>query len=58
MSMRKAINNHCKKCIYDEYSEGTWRAQVEGCTSKDCSLYQLRPITRISTEKRAKETQK
>ena len=43
-SMRKAINEKCKECIYDPLSGlGTWRQQTEGCTSTDCPLYELRP---------------
>ena len=48
MSMRKAINDKCKDCIYDEYGEGTWRKQVEFCTCNDCPLYPYRPVTRES----------
>jgi len=45
-SMRKAINAKCKECIYDENinGNGTWRQQVEGCTSPLCPLFPLRPI--------------
>lgn len=45
MSMRKAINDMCKDCIYDEYEPGTWRAQVEACPCTECPLYQYRPKT-------------
>ena len=44
-SMRKAINDMCKYCIYDETSTGTWRQQVEACTSPTCPLYSLRPVS-------------
>lgn len=45
-SMRAAINAKCRECIYDERGgAGTWRQQVEACTSLDCSLYPLRPIS-------------
>jgi hypothetical protein len=44
MSLRKAINDYCKGCIYDSLSGlGTWRQQVEGCTSPECELYPVRP---------------
>ena len=44
MSLRTAINDYCKGCIYDPFSGlGTWRQQVEGCTSPDCELYDVRP---------------
>jgi hypothetical protein len=45
-SMRKAINDKCKECIYDVVSgPGTWRQQVEACTSRSCPLYAVRPIS-------------
>lgn len=40
MSLRKAIDAKCKDCIYDPLSGlGTWKQQVQGCTSKDCGLW-------------------
>jgi len=45
-SSRKAINAKCKDCIYDPVDGGTWRQQVEACTSPDCPLFQLRPVSR------------
>lgn len=46
MSLRKAINEKCKDCIYDPLDSGNWRQQVTGCTSRDCSLWLVRPISR------------
>lgn len=43
MSLRKAVNEKCKSCIYDKYAGGTWRAQVEACTCTICPLYPVRP---------------
>ena len=43
MSLRKAINAKCKECIYDKLGEGTWRQQVEKCSSPSCPLYPVRP---------------
>lgn len=43
-SLRKAINATCKECIYDPYDTGTWRKQVQACTSPKCPLYPLRPL--------------
>jgi hypothetical protein len=51
-SLRKAINAQCKDCIYDSYDKGTWRQQVEECTSYNCSLYPVRPRP-IATKKEA-----
>lgn len=45
MSRTKAINEHCKACIYDKHDSGTWREQVENCGSQHCALWQHRPKT-------------
>ena len=45
MSLRKAIDEHCKSCIYDSLAPGTWRKQVEECTVTVCKLYPVRPLT-------------
>jgi hypothetical protein len=42
--LRSAINSMCKDCIYAPYDKGTWRQQVEECTSYNCSLYDVRPL--------------
>lgn len=44
---RKLINEKCKDCIYDPLSRlGNWKQQVEGCTSKNCALWPVRPVPR------------
>ena len=44
-SLRAAINDKCRECIYDSVAgAGTWREQVTACTSKACPLYPLRPL--------------
>ena len=43
MSLRKAINQHCKSCAYDDLALGTWRQQVTLCGVKSCALYDIRP---------------
>lgn len=45
MSLRNAINNKCKDCIYDSKAPGSWRAQVTLCSVKSCPLWHLRPKT-------------
>lgn len=46
-SRAKAINQHCKDCIYDDQGGvGTWRQQVEACTVVKCALYEFRPISK------------
>lgn len=44
-SLREAVDAMCKACIYDPVCQGTWRKQVEECTSPDCPLYPVRPTT-------------
>lgn len=47
---RAAVDAKCKDCIYDPLSGlGTWRQQVEGCTSPQCPLYPIRPVARGKT---------
>ena len=41
--LRAKIDAKCCECIYDPYAEGTWRKQVENCTSFTCPLYEVRP---------------
>ncbi len=43
--LRAPVNVMCKQCIYDPSQEGTWRKQVENCTSRDCALYRVRPLS-------------
>ena len=45
VGLRGKINAKCCECIFDVYSEGTWRQQVEKCTSLACPLYSVRPIS-------------
>jgi hypothetical protein len=44
--LRGKINAKCCECIYDPYQEGSWRLQVEKCTSPLCPLYEVRPISK------------
>ena len=50
-SLRKAIDAKCRECIYDPIAAGTWRQQVEECTSKACPLYLCRPRPSVSRGK-------
>ena len=46
-SMRRAINEKCRECIYDPIgSPGNWRQQVQACTVTGCPLWPLRPISK------------
>jgi len=52
-SLRAAVNAKCRSCIYDPGSgNGTWREQVEACTSSNCPLHPFRPISGAKTGKR------
>lgn len=42
-SLRSAINEACRNCIYDSRGAGSWRAQVAACTAHTCPLYVVRP---------------
>ena len=42
VGLRGKIDAKCCECIYDPYSEGTWRKQVENCTSCSCPLFSVR----------------
>ena len=44
MSLRNAINAHCRDCIYDPLSGGgTWREQIAQCSVISCALWPVRP---------------
>lgn len=43
ISLRNRINDHCRQCIYDPCSPGSWRQQVTLCSVKSCPLYDVRP---------------
>lgn len=42
-SRKRAIEQHCRNCIADEYAPGTWRAHVGNCTALSCALWPFRP---------------
>lgn len=42
-SLRTAIDQYCKECVYDKLCPGTWRQQVAQCTAKECPLWDVRP---------------
>ncbi len=54
LSLRKAINDKCKDCIYDPMYKGagTWKQQIEGCRCKDCPLWQVRPMSASKIDNR------
>lgn len=44
-SLKKAIEQKCKDCTYDQSAAGTWREQTERCTVRSCALWEVRPIS-------------
>ena len=45
-SLRNAINEMCKACLYEPGGGGgAWRQQIEACTAPGCPLYHVRPRT-------------
>ncbi len=45
-SLRQAINDKCRSCIYDESNVGSWLVQVTLCSCRDCPLFKVRPVTK------------
>lgn len=45
-SMRAAINEMCKSCIWDIHSPGNWRQQCTACAVTKCPLYDFRPVSK------------
>ncbi len=44
---RGRVNAMCAACIFDpDGGGGTWRQQVEACTSLGCPLYEIRPTSK------------
>jgi len=51
-SLKKAIEEKCKDCTYDSAAPGTWREQVEACNVRSCALWEVRPVTVDTVNKR------
>lgn len=47
----------CTECIYDPEAigAGTKNQQIEDCTAPECPLYEWRPVTKATREKRKAE---
>lgn len=46
-SLRSAIDEWCRGCVYQKEERGTWREQVAACGAGDkCPLYRVRPVPR------------
>ena len=43
--LRGKIDAKCIECVFDNTQAGSWRKQVENCTSLACPLYPVRPKT-------------
>lgn len=46
MSYRKAIDEKCRSCVYDDLAAGTWRQQTTLCSVTSCALWPYRPRTK------------
>ena len=44
-SLRKAINEKCRSCVFDKANKGNWRQQVTLCSDHECELYLVRPVS-------------
>lgn len=53
MSLRRAINDKCRECIYDPADSGNWRQQVTACTATECPLFPYRPRSTAHPANRA-----
>lgn len=53
MSLRKAINDKCRECIYDPGAPGNWRPQVTACTSPKCPIFPCRPQSKSPLQERS-----
>ena len=42
-ALQKAIDAHCRSCIYDSLAAGNWRQQVALCGVISCELFEERP---------------
>jgi hypothetical protein len=51
----QAIYSFCHECIYDPGAPGSWRKQVEECTSTGCPLYNFRPLSVATFNKNKKQ---
>jgi hypothetical protein len=48
--LRGKVNAKCIDCIFDPHGGGgSWRQQVEACTSTTCPLYEVRPTSSTET---------
>ena len=55
LSLRAAINDKCKECLFDEQERGTWREQIFMCADVRCPLYRVRPRPAITADCRVLE---
>ena len=48
--LRGKVDANCIECIYDPFDKGSWRFQVDKCTSPGCPLFSVRPKTNASND--------
>ena len=54
-SLRAAVNDKCKQCIYDPKARGYWRKQVSDCTIRTCPLWNVRPQVKDITSNKGED---
>ncbi len=47
-SLRTAIDEKCRDCIFDPLAVGNWRQQVTLCSVYSCPLWEVRPLSRAA----------
>ena len=53
--LRGRINANCVDCTYDNLAPGNWKQQVQACTIKSCSFWDIRPRSKSKSLLTAKE---
>lgn len=47
-SLRKAINENCRDCIYDPEVAGSAATQIELCSAYRCKMWVVRPVRSVA----------
>jgi len=48
ITLRAAINDKCRECVFDRHGPDPWRQQAEAYTAISCPLYSVRPTALTS----------
>lgn len=44
-TLKQAVKEHCRWCVYDPLAGGNFLEQIEACQITICALYEHRPLT-------------